>query len=115
MVLPWQGSFRPPRRMPAGGPMSRPMLFERRSGGTTLIAGEAAARSKAAARGEVDQRRHQALDLVQACARGLFGGVIEVRYRRQEPARIGMRRPLEEIADLGLFDLAAGIHHDYPV
>src|SRR4051812_29271439 len=38
----------------------------------------------------------------------------QARDRGHQAARVGMRRPVEQLSGRGLLDLAAGIHHDHP-
>ena len=50
----------------------------------------------------------------RCCAPGLAAHQVEPRDRGQQAHRVGMQRPGEQLADLGLLDLAAGIHDDDP-
>src|SRR5258707_1603232 len=102
--------------VPAGGPMSLPLLFVDRPLGAAEIVGPVAARREGAAVRQGEQRRYHAGDLLQT-----VGGVpdlaaqqVEPRDRGQQPHRVGMQRPGEQLAHLGLLDLAAGIHDDDP-
>src|SRR5882757_11257004 len=93
--------------VPAGGPMSLPLLFVDRPLATAEIVGPAAARREGAALRQGEQRRHHAGDLLQA-----VGGVsdraaqqVESRDRGQQAHRVGMQRPAEQLVDLRLLDL----------
>src|SRR5260221_7021359 len=100
--------------VPAGGPMTRPLLLVGRKERPAALVGERATRREGAARWQVREGRHHAGDLGQALGlrRRRAAGEIEPRDRGQETLGIGMQRRREEGADLGLLYLPAALHDD---
>src|SRR5260221_5349763 len=81
-------------RMPAGGPMARPLFLVGWIERPTALVGERATRREGAARRQVRQRRHHAGDLGQPAGgrRRLAASEIEPRDRGPEALGIGMQR-----------------------
>src|SRR5919206_3200741 len=75
-----------PVRMPAGGPVARPLLLIGRILGPAQLVRIGAARREAAAGREIRQRRHHAGDLPEPLGLGRrTGQEPEMRDRAQEP------------------------------
>jgi hypothetical protein len=92
------------------------MLHQRRIGRPAFGSGEAAARCKGAAFGQISERRNHASDLVQArvTAAGMRRG-FEVGDRAEQPPGVGVAGAFEQLLGARLLDLSAGIHHHNPV
>src|SRR4051795_2818072 len=87
-------------RMPARGPVTRPLLFVRRELRPALLVGKRAARRERAARRQISQRWDDAGDFLQAFGRlrgRLAADDRQMRDRAEQPVRIGMQRRLEQI------------------
>src|SRR5262245_29208923 len=81
------------------------------------VIGKGAARRESATRRKVIERRHHTGNFLQPSDRSRVSPRhdLEPRDRRQQAVRIGMERLGKQLVDLRLFDLSAGIHHDYPL
>src|SRR5215204_3804472 len=99
--------------MPAGRDVAGSLLEQRRGLGDAELARKGAAARKGTAGDPLRQHRDDAGNLGEPGAPpGLLGVEVEARDGAHQPARVGVRRPGEELLDARLLDLAAGIHDD---
>src|SRR5229473_8506755 len=91
------------------------LLLEERHLAAADIGREAAARREWAARDFLLQRGYRAGDLREP--RQPFGheAGAELRHRAEQPLRVRVQWPLEQLADGRFLGLAAGIHDDDPL
>src|SRR5215211_2992415 len=86
--------------MPAGGDVAGPLLEQRRGLGDAELARKGAAAREGTARDRLRQHRDDAGDLGEPRPPpGLLGVEVEARDGAHQPARVGVRRPGEELLD----------------
>ena len=98
---PRRGKVKRPVRAPPRG--TRPRGRPPRHGAAATRCGNARPQTCSA------QRRHDAGNFGEP---PLARGAAKPRDRRHQAARIGVRRPIEQLEHRGFLDLAPGIHHD---
>src|SRR5439155_25998693 len=90
-------------RMPAGGPMARPLFLVGRIDRATAVVAERTTRRKGTTDRQIRQRWHHAGNFSQPLGgRRRRTTEIQPRDRNQETLGIGMQRRREELADSGL-------------